>query len=223
VSALWAGLIGGPAVDSGPEADREQTRPRLRAVPRSAPRLSRRPFATVLIALFGLGMTGLLMLNTTLQNQAFESRTLSRQATELAHVQADLETQLDLASAPQELVKRATLLGMRPNPHAAFLVLPSGKVIGKPTPVKGNEVPNLLYKTEAEIATEVATADAAHASKLAKKAADKRATALRQQSLDIAAQEQKLEAAKQPDTSAGKTGKTAGKKTHKTSSTSGGN
>jgi hypothetical protein len=85
----------------------------------------------VLIGVFGLGMAGLLMLNTTLQNQAFQARTLNREATQLAYVQADLENRLDAQAAPAELARRASALGMRPNPHPAFLVLPKGKVIGK--------------------------------------------------------------------------------------------
>jgi hypothetical protein len=105
----------------------------------------------VLIGIFGVGMAGLLMLNTTLQNQAFESRTLNRQATELAYAQADLENQLDALAAPQELARQASALGMRPNPYPAFLVLPNGKVVGKPTPVEGKEVPALIVKTPAQL------------------------------------------------------------------------
>ncbi len=101
-------------------------------------------------------MAGLLMLNTTLQSQAFESRTLNRRATELAYTQADLENQLDALAAPQELARRASELGMRPNPFPAFLVLPSGKVVGKPIPVSGHEVPALIVKTPAQLAAEQA-------------------------------------------------------------------
>ena len=87
-------------------------------------------------------MTGLLMLNTTLQNQAFESRSLNRQATELAHVQVDLQTQLDAMAAAPELARRATDLGMRANPKPAFLVVPSGKVHrARPTGSKATRCP----------------------------------------------------------------------------------
>ena len=96
------------------------------------------------------------MLNTTLQSQAFESRTLNRRATELAYAQADLENQLAALAAPQELARRASELGMRPNPFPAFLVLPSGKVVGKPTPVSGHEMPALIVKTPAQLAAEQA-------------------------------------------------------------------
>ena len=115
MSALWAPITGRReeiGTISSP----------LHAVAKPAARLARFPFLLVLIGIFGIGMAGLLMLNTTLQGQAFQSRTLNRQASELAYAQADLENQLDALAAPQELARRASALGMRPNPYPAFLV-----------------------------------------------------------------------------------------------------
>ena len=168
MSALWAPVPG----------TRETSEPTrrgagLRAVGRPAPRLSRAPFLLVLIAVFGLGMAGLLMLNTTLQNQAFSSRALDRQATELAYTQADLESQIAVLSAPPELARQASALGMRPNPYPAMLELPSGDVVGDPRPVTGTEVPSMVVKTPAEIAAEKAAAKARAAAE--KKAAEKKA------------------------------------------------
>ena len=60
---------------------------------------------------------------------------------------------------------------MRANPKPAFLVVPSGKVIGKTYRVKGNEMPGLIVKTERELASD----DAMAAAKRARKAADKAA------------------------------------------------
>jgi hypothetical protein len=140
-----------------------------------AARLARFPFLLVLIGIFGFGMAGLLMLNTTLQSQAFESRTLNRQATELAYAQADLENQLDALAAPQELARRASALGMRPNPYPAFLVIPGGKVIGEPTPVGGQEVPALIVKTPAQLVAEQAAKRARAEAKAAAKAAKQEA------------------------------------------------
>jgi hypothetical protein len=168
LSALWAPLTG--RRDEG-AANR---RP-LRAVQEPAARLARFPFLLVLIGIFGMGMGGLLMLNTTLQSQAFESRTLNRQATELAYAQADLEDQLDALAAPQELARRASALGMRPNPYPAFLVLPGGKVLGEPTPVGGQEVPALIVKTPAQLVAEQAAKRARAEAKAAAKAAKREA------------------------------------------------
>jgi hypothetical protein len=142
MSALWEGLVARP----------ERSRRRLRPVADPTPRLTRFPFLLVVIGIFGLGMAGLLMLNTTLQNQAFEARALNRQATELAYVQADLERQLDEHAAPERLALAASQLGMRPNPHPAFLVLPEGRVVGEPKPVNGSEQKILVVMTPELIA-----------------------------------------------------------------------
>lgn len=154
--------------------------PRLRPVPEPPARLARMPFLGVLIAVFGLGMTGLLMLNTTLQNQTFQARALTREATELAHVQADLERQLAEEAAPPELARRASALGLRPNPHPAFVVLPGGKLIGEPEPVRGQEMTDLVVKTPAQLAAHRATVRAKKAAAKAKKeASDAKAAAKR--------------------------------------------
>jgi flagellar biosynthesis GTPase FlhF len=168
MSAVWAPVPDGPdqrAASRGPS--------RLRAVQPPASRLSRAPFLLVLIGVFGLGMAGLLMLNTTLQNQAFSSRALDRQATELAYAQADLENQIDLVSAPPELARRASALGMRPNPYPAFLEMPSGTVVGKAQPVRGSEVPSLVVRTPAEVAAAKAAAEAKAKAKAEAAAAEK--------------------------------------------------
>ena len=170
MSALWAPLAA--RSDETGTAGRQ-----LRVVGQPAARLARFPFLLVLLLIFGIGMAGLLMLNTTLQSQAFQSRTLNRQATELAYAQADLENQLDALAAPQELARRASALGMRPNPFPAFLVLPSGKVVGEPTPVSGAEIPALIVKTPAQLAAEEAAKRARAEAKAAARAAKKEAAA----------------------------------------------
>lgn len=195
MSALWAGLTGWPSEEAGTAGG---PRARLRPVPAAPPRLARRPFAIVLIAMFGIGMTGLLMLNTTLQNQAFESRSLTRQATQLAHVQVDLQTQLDAMAAAPELARRASDLGMRANPKPAFLVVPDGKVIGKEYRVKGNEMPGLIVKTERELQADDAAAAAKRARKEADKAVAKRAAALQDEQRAIDEAEAAAQAKKNP-------------------------
>jgi len=139
MSALWAPITGRReeiGTISSP----------LHAVAKPAARLARFSFLLVLIGIFGIGMAGLLMLNTTLQGQAFQSRTLNRQASELAYAQADLENQLDALAAPQELARRASALGMRPNPYPAFLELPNGKVMASPRQCRATRCPRSLSK-----------------------------------------------------------------------------
>jgi hypothetical protein len=185
MSALWDPIAA--RRDDG----RTSGRP-LRAVAQPAARLARFPYLLVLIGIFGVGMVGLLMLNTTLQSQAFQSRTLNRQATELAYAQADLENQLDALAAPQELARRASELGMRPNPFPAFLVLPSGKVVGEPNPVSGHELPALIVKTPAQLAAEQAAKRARAEAKAAAKAAKEAAAAeAKRKAAERAAKEKK--------------------------------
>jgi hypothetical protein len=203
MSALWAGWA--------PEAP--QQRARLRAVNPPAQRLARFPFLLVMIGIFGVGMAGLLMLNTTLQNQAFQARSLNRQATELAYVQADLENQLDKHAAPAEVARLASKAGMRPNPHPAFLVLPEGKIVGKPIPVSGQELPSLVVKTPQELAAEQARKAAAEVKKAAaeaEKAAQARAAAEAKAAAEARKAAAKRAATKQPAAGAKKQGNAAG-------------
>lgn len=169
MSALWAPAIRGRDATRNTRAPAKKAD--LRAVPSRRTRLARVPFLIVLVVVFGLGMTGLLMLNTTLQNQAFQARDLDRRATELAYAQGELEAQIDQLGAPQELARRASSLGMRANPEPAFLVAPTGKVIGEPKVVTGSEIPSLIVKSPQELAAEKAAAKAKAEAKAAAKTA----------------------------------------------------
>lgn len=148
------------------------SRPARRLRPLASPprRMARLPFLTILVAVFGLGMAGLLLLNTTLQNQVFAARTLNRQATELTYVQADLEARFDVAAAPASLAQKASALGMRANPYPAFLVVPSGKVIGHPKVVRGHEMPSLVVRDPRRQAADQLATDAQQAVQIQQRA-----------------------------------------------------
>lgn len=134
-------------------------------------RLGRVPFVLVLIAVFGIGMAGLLALNTTLQGQAFQAGRLHDQANQLTYQQASLERRVDDLRSIDNLAARAFGMGMRPNPQPGFVELPSGKVIHKPVPVTGDEVPGLV-KTPEKIQAEQEAAEAKKQAAKAKKQAD---------------------------------------------------
>ena len=159
----------------------ESTRPALRPLATPRRRMARLPFLIVLIAAFGLGMAGLLLLNTTLQNQEFEARRLNTQATQLTYVQDDLESQLQMVSSPANLAQKAYAQGLRPNVHAAFLVLPDGTVTGKPKATKGTEMRYLQPGAGEQLTAERAAAEAA------KKAAAKAAAAAAAQAAQASA------------------------------------
>ena len=184
----------------------KSARGRLRMVPPAPARLARFPFILVLIGVFAVGMAGLLLLNTTLQNQAFQARRLDREATALAYQQAALESQIDQLGGAAELARRASALGMRPNTEPAFLVLPSGKVVGNTRRVSGGEAPDLIVKTPAELAAERAAAQAKREAKAAAAAAKaKAAEELRKQEAAAAAKKKAdAEAKKKADAEAKK-------------------
>lgn len=120
-----------------------QARPQLRRVPSPQRRVATAPFAVMMVLLLVGGMVGLLALITSVQNQAFEVRETQRTANELGYKVSDLEARTTRAKAPAELARRATALGMVPNPHGVFIDLGTGRVVGEAKPVTGNEIPSL--------------------------------------------------------------------------------
>jgi hypothetical protein len=152
VSALVAAPK--PSKKHGARPSEEATRPSLRPLATPGRRMARLPFLIVLMA-------GLLLLNTTLQNQEFEARRLSSQASQLTYVQDDLESQLQTVSSPGSLAQKAYAQGMRPNVHAAFLVLPDGTVKGDAKTTKGTEMRYLQPGAGEELTTVRAAAEAA--------------------------------------------------------------
>ena len=160
-------LVAAPGRKTRARTEQGETRPAvLRPLATPSRRMARLPFLIVLIVAFGVGMAGLLLLNTTLQNQEFEARRLTRQASELTYVQDDLESQLQTVSSPGSLAQKAYDLRMRPNVHAAFLVLPDGTVKGQAKTTKGTEMRYLVpgageQLTAARAAEEQAAKEAA--------------------------------------------------------------
>jgi len=98
-------------------------------------------FPLLILGLLASGMVGHLVLQTRIQEQAFELAALQTQADQLSAQSAILQAALDKQSTPQQLAYAASHLGMVANPYSTFLVLPSGKIEGLDIKVKGNEVP----------------------------------------------------------------------------------
>ncbi|QLQ15291.1 MAG: hypothetical protein HZY73_05795 [Micropruina sp.] len=119
----------------------------LRAVAAPDRRLSSLPFILMVALFMAFGMVGLLVLNTSLQDQAFEVRKQQRIASELGYQLAALEAQATDARSATQLAIRASGLGMRPNPYPIYLTLPDGRIVGDPTAVTGGELPEVRYRT----------------------------------------------------------------------------
>ena len=114
---------------------------RLTVVPHRRRRASRIPFAALVVLTLGLGVVGLLLLNTSLQQGAFHTATLGAQAANLLDRQQDLELRVDALRSPQRLAERARRLGMVPYLNPVFLRLSDGRVIGRPRPAPPGGAP----------------------------------------------------------------------------------
>ncbi len=137
-----------------PKRNSEDSGPRwsLREVRLPQRTMASVPFILSLGVLLALGMVGLLLLNTALQEQAFAVRDQQKVATQLGYRVAALETEVTEARSSTRLAIEATELGMVPNPYPAYLTLPGGDIIGNPTRMTGNEVPDVRYRTPEELA-----------------------------------------------------------------------
>ena len=117
------------------------TRARLTVVPHRQRRLSRIPFAVLVVLTLGLGVVGLLLLNTSLQQGAFRTAALGTQAAKLLDRQQDLELRVAALRSPQRLAERAHRLGMVAYLDPVFLRLSDGRVLGQPRPAPPGRTP----------------------------------------------------------------------------------
>ncbi|WP_341729951.1 hypothetical protein [Brooklawnia sp.] len=134
MSALQAPINPGP--DAQPTV--------LRAVPRQARQLAQLPFILFIAALLGGGLTGVLILSTTIQTQSGELTALQTQEAELRYQEAALVAQAQGLRSSQSLAEQAWALGMRPNPNPAFIKMPNGEILGVPVEVTGDELPGMV-------------------------------------------------------------------------------
>lgn len=149
----------------------------LRAVAAPDRRLSSLPFILMVALFMAFGMVGLLVLNTSLQDQAFEVRKQQRIASELGYQLAALEAQATDARSATQLAIRASGLGMRPNPYPIYLTLPDGRIVGDPTAVTGGELPEVRYRTPEQLQAEAEARAKAKAEAEAKAKAEAEAKA----------------------------------------------
>jgi hypothetical protein len=103
----------------------------VRGTRNTAPRL---PFAALVLTVLALGLVGLLVLNTSLQQGAFRARDLESRAEALREHRQALELKVAELREPQRVARQAAAMGMVPNPAPAFLRLSDGKVLGNAEP-----------------------------------------------------------------------------------------
>lgn len=117
-----------PAAPTTAPATLPQRRDHLQAV--SAPQQGRSlvPFAWGCVAIIIGALAGVLMLNTTMAQGAYERRDLKIELAELHQERAALITQLEANSAPQHLSSAARELGMVPAGASGVLSLEESAV-----------------------------------------------------------------------------------------------
>jgi len=119
-------------------------RARLTVVPRvRRSRSPRIPFVTLVSVLLLGGVVGLLMFNTTMQQNAFAATALEQQASDLTSREQTLKMDLEVLRDPQVVAEKARALGMVDGGPPAFLAS-DGSVKGVPMPATlANRVPIL--------------------------------------------------------------------------------
>jgi hypothetical protein len=89
-------------------------------------------FALAAVAVMSIGLLALLVLNTALAKGSFRAHELRVQKADLAQREQLLRTQIEDASSPVTLYKRASELGMVDAVTPVFVRLSDGKVLGVP-------------------------------------------------------------------------------------------
>ncbi len=108
-------------------------RARLDVVPRRRPETPRVPFLVLVGLSLLLGVVGLLLFNTSLQQASFATTALEKQAGTLSAREQSLRMDLDEQRNPQRVARRAQALGMVIPSVPTFLTL-GGEVLGQRTP-----------------------------------------------------------------------------------------
>lgn len=110
------------------------SRARLTALPAPRAHAPRTPFVLLVVALLGLGLLALLLLNTASAQDAFRLSDLQRQSKALADQEQSLSRQAASLSDPASVAAAAAKLGMVPGAVPIFLgpgqKVPVGQIIG---------------------------------------------------------------------------------------------
>jgi cell division protein FtsL len=106
----------------------------LRLVAPARTRTRRTPFVIIVVAVLSLGLVGLIIVSTALQDQAFELADLRQEAAALKLQQQKAQHEVDFLESPASVARRAIDLSMVPNRNPVFLRLSDGSVVGRPAP-----------------------------------------------------------------------------------------
>lgn len=106
----------------------------LRLVPTPGRRAPRAAFVSLVVALLGVGLVGLLVLTTAMQQRAFTIFEVENEIAGLREERQMLTAELAELEAPGALAEAASRVGMVPNDAPAFLDLEAGTILGELAP-----------------------------------------------------------------------------------------
>ncbi|MDQ6934854.1 MAG: hypothetical protein M3130_06150 [Actinomycetota bacterium] len=109
-------------------------RARLSVVPARAVRAKQGPFAVLVILLLAVGVFGLLLFNTNMQQSSFYVTSLQSRADALIAKEQSLNLELQQLRDPQRLAVVGRRLGMVAPQAPAFIDLRTGRILGTPMP-----------------------------------------------------------------------------------------
>jgi hypothetical protein len=115
-------------------AEQAIERARLTIVPRTRPTAPRAPFVAVIAGMLLVGVVGLLMFNTSMQQASFAAAELEAKHAALRAEQQRLQMDVDRLREPQRVAEQAQRLGMVPMLTPVFLDLSDGEVVGEAAP-----------------------------------------------------------------------------------------
>lgn len=113
-------------------------RPKLRLVPPVPVAVARTPFVILVIMVVVAGVMGILVLNTKINQNAFQLSALRDEQNRLDLRQQQLEQQISEHESPGSLTAAALKLGLVDPGAPAFIRLPDGKIIGVPKPANSS-------------------------------------------------------------------------------------
>ena len=110
-------------------------------------RLSNGAFVLVLIGMLGIGLGGVVVLSTQIQDQQTQLEQLQNQAEQASHHEAALQGEVERLSTTNSLASMAAALGMVPNTNPLIVQMPDGASHGTPVPMEGTEMPGVAVPT----------------------------------------------------------------------------
>jgi hypothetical protein len=118
--------------------DRPERLPWLKVAPPVPVSVPRAPFILLLLFVVVGGVLGILLVNTKINENAFQLKDLQRQQAALDRQEQDLHKKIADYESPNNLAAAARRLGLVPAGSPAFIRLPDGRVIGVPRPAGGS-------------------------------------------------------------------------------------